>query len=281
MTKITTLVDDIYSVLDKGVDSEKLHEALSESLPSLEAELKQRLSPDEIKSQDIRMSNAGQKCLRKLWYSKHQPDKAEPLLPNVRMTFLYGAVIEWVALLLTRLAGHKVTGEQTELEISGVKGHRDAIIDGHLVDIKSANSRSFDKFKRNAVKDDDPFGYMDQLNCYHQASSGELEDRQHASFLAVDKERGHIILDTYHMDTDRDFSKELTAKKEVIDDPDTIPDRGYDSVPFQKSGNTKLSVACSYCQFRKHCWPELRTFLYSSGPVHLVDVKVEPNVPEV
>jgi len=53
-------------------------------------------------------------------------------------------------------------------------------------------------------------------------------------------------------------------------------------VPQSKtSPNTKLPVMCSYCEFKKKCWPEARKFIYSYGPVFLVDVKSEPKVPEV
>jgi hypothetical protein len=40
-------------------------------------------------------------------------------------------------------------------------------------------------------------------------------------------------------------------------------------------------MKCGYCSFRKECYPEARTFIYSNGPVFLVDVKKVPNVLEV
>ena len=50
-------------------------------------------------------------------------------------------------LLFARMAGHDVTEEQKELELDGVKGHKDATIDGWVCDIKSASSFGFKKFK--------------------------------------------------------------------------------------------------------------------------------------
>jgi len=53
-------------------------------------------------------------------------------------------------------------------------------------------------------------------------------------------------------------------------------------VPQSKtSPNMKLPMMCSYCDFKKTCWPNLRSFAYSGGPVHLVDVVNEPDVPEI
>ena len=61
-----------------------------------------------------------------------------------------------------------------------------------------------------------------------------------------------------------------------------IPDERIPPVPQSKtSPNTRLDVACSYCEFRKLCWPEVRTFLYANGPLHLVAVVNTPQVYEV
>ena len=38
-------------------------------------------------------------------------------------------------------------GEQGEVEIEGIKGHRDAIIDGAIGDVKSASAFSYKKFE--------------------------------------------------------------------------------------------------------------------------------------
>ena len=43
----------------------------------------------------------------------------------------------------------------------------------------------------------------------------------------------------------------------------------------------KLAIGCSYCQFKEHCYPDMRVFAYSYGPKYLVDVVKEPKVQEV
>jgi hypothetical protein len=47
------------------------------------------------------------------------------------------------------------------------------------------------------------------------------------------------------------------------------------------SKNMKLCTTCSYCGFKKECWPEARTFMYSTGPVFLVKVVDVPRVQEI
>ena len=52
---------------------------------------------------------------------------------------------------------------------------------------------------------------------------------------------------------------------------------------FVPNGNKILGTYCSYCDQKKKCYPELRTFIYSSGPKFFVSIKEgkEPKVPEI
>jgi hypothetical protein len=229
----------------------------------------------------LRLSNIGTPCQRKLWYTINLPDQAEPLTPAARFKFLFGDILEELLLFLAKEAGHTVEGQQDELEINGIKGHRDAIIDGRLVDTKSASTYSFKKFASNGLREDDPFGYIDQVGAYLEASLGEerLTDKDVASFLVVDKTLGNICLDTYPK-SDINYQSKVAALKEMVAAPEPPP-RHYTPVPEGKSGNMKLCTACSYCNFKKTCWPELRTFLYSTGPMFLIDVVKEPKVLEL
>lgn len=274
-----TLVEDIYSVVKDKVDT--LDEGLlDDSLQSLKALLHYRLEKRHIQeANQLRMSNYGTGCLRKLWYHLHSPEDATPIEPWVHIKFLYGDLLEWLFLFLAKVAGHKVEGEQTTLQVGNVVGHRDAIIDGLLVDVKSANSRSFDKFKYHEVPKNDAFGYMDQIALYHHASKPELEIKDKAAFLAVDKEMGHVVLDVYSM-PERDLELEVKKKSELLESSEP-PERGYKPEPHNKSGNMALPLACKYCSFRQVCHPGLRTFLYSSGPVYMTKVVKEPDVKEL
>lgn len=270
MKNISTLVQDIYDVLEHGkveLDEVKLAEMI-----------KRRLEHKQSGA-TLRMSNFGTPCQKKLWYQVNRPDMAETLPAYVRLNFLMGDIAEEVVLALATQAGHTVTGEQDELSIAGVKGHRDAIIDGVLVDVKTANGRGFEKFKYHKVETDDPFGYHSQLGLYLAGSQEDVSVKNQAAFLAFNKERGHLALDTYTY-PQKDWTADIEAKKKMVELP-WPPDRGFQAEPHNKSGNMKLCTACSYCPFKKDCWPEMRTFIYSNGPVHLVRVVKEPDVPEV
>src|SRR5690606_25725922 len=94
------------------------------------------------------------------------PEDGEPLRPEAYLKFLYGDILEDLLLFLAEAAGHTVVGRQDEQEIAGIKGHRDCVIDGTVVDAKSASSYSFKKFKEGRLREDDPFGYVDQLQSY-------------------------------------------------------------------------------------------------------------------
>lgn len=280
--KIDTLIDDIYKLLEgKGVTpSEEDIRVFGNNLADM---LASRMLPRKDPP-TLRISNLGTKCDRKLWYNINTPELGEPLDGQTRLKFLYGDILEALLLFLSRQSGHEVSGEQTELDLFGVKGHRDAIIDGRLVDVKSASSYAFQKFKSGALRlgelSNDPFGYIEQINGYYHASrdeAGDLTDKENVSFLVIDKVSGELCLDT-HRPKNRDYERVVQDRRRVLEGP--LPPRGYSDLPDGKSGNRKLGTECSYCSFKQKCWPGLRGFAYSGKPAYLTEVAREPNVPE-
>jgi len=278
LTSIKTLVRDIYDLVDNGGE-------ISDELVSSFANQLAGIVRDRMKERDIgsylRPSNIGEKCDRKLWYSIRHPELAEPLSPEAKLKFLIGDIHEAVLLFLAEASGHKVEGKQDVVGISDISGSRDAVIDGVLTDVKSASSRSYLKFVDGLTPETDAFGYLKQLNFYLEASKDDpkVTDKDTAAFLASDKQLGKITLDV-HKRQGIDFEKLIAEKRDMLAS-DTLPRRGYQSVPEGKSGNKKLGVECSYCPFKRSCWPGLRTFIYSYGPVYLTEVEREPKVFEV
>lgn len=276
--KITSLVKDIYARLNQPKPVEE------DSLRSFSSGLTQLLSDTLSRRREgayLRLSNLGSKCNRKLWYSVHTPELGEPLSGAKRLKFLFGHVIEHLLLFLAREAGHKVTGEQDELVLHGVKGHRDAVIDGQLVDVKSSSTFGMAKFRDHKLDFDDPFGYREQLDGYLHASVADplVTDKDKASFLAVDKTLGHVVLDTYPK-RNKDYQALVKNKQEVLNKV-VPPDRAFSDKPEGASGNRKLGLECSYCEYKKTCWPGLRAFKYERKPVFLTHVAREPRVPEI
>ncbi len=279
MKQIETLEEDIANVLDTGEGwTKEISEWVSQDIAK---SLDRQLSPYPNKrKRTLRLSSLGTPCERKLWYSINSTNETEPLPPSARNKFIFGDITESYLLGLCMAAGHDVKGLQDPVDVFGVKGHRDCVIDGVLIDVKSTSSRAFDKFKRNGLREDDPFGYISQLSSYLYGSLDDpiVTDKKRAGFLAFDKQFGHITLDLYDLTEELEGKqKEVLRKLQLVNEKDP-PDRNYEPVPHGKSGNMKLPSICSYCDYKFECWPGLRTFVYSGGPVYMTKVVKEPDV---
>lgn len=283
MTKtIDTLIPDINDVIKgKGGWDKTVNEYF---MKTMEEAATRRLTPSsEPRAKTLRMSNIGTPCKRKLWYYLNLPEHEQDLPANVHLKFFYGDLIENLLLSLAKAAGHTVEGEQDEIVVDGIVGHRDAVIDGVTIDVKSASTPSFKKFEKNELRVDDPFGYIQQLTGYVYGAKDDplVKDKTGGAFLVMDKTLGHITLDYYDLTPELHlFPSKLVATK-MMATMKTEPHREFEAVPDGKSGNMKLQAACSYCDYRKECWKGLRTFIYSSGPVYLTKVANLPKVPEV
>lgn len=287
MKSIHTLVDDIYNLFtpgNHGEISEELVEDLGREIAKTVASRIKEVQEGARKG-GLRMSNVG-RPERQLYYEVHgvgeEGQKPEELRPQTLLQFMFGDVWESILLYLAKEAGHTVTHEQGEITLNGVKGHNDAIIDGVVVDVKSASPFSFKKFKNKSVVEDDPFGYMEQLSGYCEAY-GKLD----GAFLAVQKVTGELVLCDFSWEDLEMYnvSDRIDYMRDVLDDSEP-PARCYDPVPEGKSGNLKLD-GCRYCAFKHHCWSDandgigLRTFIYSDGPRHFTHVEKTPRTEEV
>lgn len=272
------MIPDIEKLLVSGVEVPP--ERLQAFATNLAMTLGESLSNRERKA-TLRMSNIGKPCERQLYYEVNSPDEGEVFRPETYLKFMYGHLVEELVLFLAELAGHKVEGRQDESDIRGIKGHRDAVIDGRLVDVKSASTFSFKKFKEGKLKEDDPFGYIGQIQSYlYDAQTDPIvTDKDSASFLVMDKTLGHLLLDTHKKD-ETDWPAVFDQKIDMVK-KDTPPDRGFEPEAMGVKGNMKLPKPCSYCSFKFKCYDDLRTFAYSYGPVFLTSVVDEPRVPEL
>lgn len=277
---IDTIIPDIEHLFEGHQCDPGRVDALGRELAEMVAS--RLLDYNEPRTPTLRMSNLG-KPDRQLWYQLHLGLPQEELSPSTKFKFLYGDVIESLVLFLAEEAGHNVENRQGEVEVGGIKGHIDAVIDGVLIDVKSASTHAYRKFKTNSVSDDDPFGYVDQLAGYAFGLGG-LE----AAWIAADKQNGHLCLSK--LPEEELGSIDVPARVEHVKAvlaSDEVPERCYEPVEDGKSGNLALPVGCSYCSFKHHCYVDsnegigLRTFLYSTGPKHLIHVAREPNVPEL
>lgn len=229
----------------------------------------------------LRLSQMGDRCPCALWYSIHHPELAEPLPPWATIKYSYGHILEALAIGLSKAAGHTVTGEGDELIVDGIKGHRDCVIDGCIVDVKSTSSMGFNKFKDGSIKDNDSFGYLDQLDGYLVGSADDplVSVKDRAYLLAIDKQLGHMVLYEHQLRHGR-IEERIRQFKHIVGEL-TPPACECRTIPDGKSGNIKLDVKASYSAFKYACRPTLRTFLYADGPRYLTTVIRKPDVPEV
>ena len=197
------------------------------------------------------------------------------------LKFAYGDATEALIVFLAQAAGHTTERFQEEVEVDGVLGHIDLVLDNVLCDIKSCSSYSFQKFKTGALLEpgNDPFGYIAQLAGYAHAL------KLPAAWIAFDKASGEIcILDLPKETIDGYDVRGRIAEVRRAVDSDAPPERCYEDEPDGKSGNRKLAVGCSYCGHRFRCWGDsnggrgLQVYLYANGPRFLTSVAVEPKV---
>lgn len=228
------------------------------------------------------MSNLG-KPDRQLWYDINDNEGSEELSASTKIKFLYGDILEALLLFLAAEAGHTVSDQQVEVEVDGIIGHNDAIIDGVVVDCKSASTYAFRKFKDGTLAEDDPFGYMEQMAGYSEGFGG-LD----GAFLVIDKTLGHLTLLRVPGEelSALNIRGRITHIRDVVAS-DTPPERCYTPVAEGLSGNLGLAIGCQYCSHKQKCWSDanegigLRSFLYSQGPKHLVHVEREPKTVEL
>lgn len=281
MKTIDTLVSDINDVIKgKGGWTETVNEYFMKTIGEA---AERRLNPStEKRPKTLRMSNIGTPCKRKLWYYLNLPEHEQDLPAHVHLKFAYGDIIEALLISLAKAAGHTVTGEQDEVVVEDVVGHRDCVIDGCVVDVKSVSTMGFNKFKKNELRIDDPFGYLKQLTGYVYGAKDDplVTDKKGGAFLVLDKQHGHIHLDYYDLEHELELFPSVVVAAKLMSRMSKEPHREFDPIPDGKSGNMKLPAACSYCDYKWQCHPGLRGFAYSSGPTYLTRVAKLPAVPE-
>ena len=148
--------------------------------------LKHWATPQPRDTSTLRMSNIG-KPSRQLWYDLNAEQVPQQLASSTLIKFLYGHLLEELVLFFVKIAGHEVTSEQKTVEVEGIKGHMDCVIDGEVVDIKTTSGFAFKKFKEGTLTNDDPFGYISQLQVMSIAKVLLME-----AFLLLIKKLGSL-----------------------------------------------------------------------------------------
>jgi len=280
---LDTLVEDIYNKIGVLADGEHIDldpETIDQFGESMKEILYKWSHPEPRGDATLRMSNIGRKS-RQLWFDMKSEGTPERMPPSLFIKFLYGHLLEEIVIFLIKLSGHDVTDEQKEIKVSGIKGHMDCVIDGEVVDIKTASGYAFKKFKDGTLAENDMFGYMAQLAGYEQAQGTDK-----GGFLALNKESGELAL--YRPDNfDKpNIKKKITSIKKAVKSTKP-PALCYSPVPDGKSGNMQLPRECVYCRHKFECHKDsnegkgLRVFKYSNGLRYLTKTPNPPKVIEV
>lgn len=292
--ELETLLVDVKDLLDKGCPEDLTASQLTalagmggRMAIHVKSDLDPRAKTRKVRGEKvIYASELGSECIRKLWYRLTEADNTAvlPLEATARVKFMFGDLVEELALSLAEFAGHKVEDRQREVVIDlkngwTIRGRIDAVVDGAVVDIKSCSTRAFAKYvEKGVVPETDTFGYLWQLGTYVVGL-----DNQNAGFWFICKETGEQHLEVFAPKKMDELRKSVVERGNAIVDAleaGVAPDRLADKADG-KGGNRKLCTTCSYCEFRQLCWPETRTFIYAHGPVFMTVVKKVPKVPEV
>ena len=285
MKSIDTLVKDIYSLfneVENSVEEDEIDtDIINEFGDNIKTHLLTALTEKRKEgNSNLRLSAIGRPD-RQIWYDVNLNDKAIAFTPSTRIKFLYGYILEELLIALSKLSGHTVTDTQKELDIHGVKGHQDCVIDGVLVDCKSTSPRGYEKFDKGDLVNDDPFGYIAQISAYSEANGMD-----EAAFLAINKQSGEICLAPVHSLEMIDAGDRVQYLKSMVGNK-APPNRCYSDVKEGASGNRKLGTACLYCNHKKECWKDandgkgLRVYNYARGYRYLTKVVREPDVEEI
>ena len=280
MKSIDTLVEDIYNLFN-DIENDIDDTVIEEFGDNIKTHLKAALLDNRNEGRsNLRLSAIGRPD-RQIWYDVNLNGKSEAITSPTRIKFLYGYILEELLIALSRLAGHTVTDTQKELDIQGVKGHQDCVIDGVLVDCKSTSPRGYEKFDKGDLVSDDPFGYIAQISAYSEANGVD-----EAAFLAINKQSGEICLAPVHSLEMINAGDRVSYLKSLVENK-SPPNKCYSDVKEGASGNRRLGTSCLYCNHKKECWKDandgkgLRVYSYARGYRYLTKVVREPDVEEI
>lgn len=263
------LVEDVYKVLEDGKKPSSA--AIKKFAINIANLLKDRLTEKE-RVNTLRMSNIG-KPVRKIWYDFKYPKEVK-YSGSDKLKFLYGDIIEELVLFLIELAGYDVTDRQKEVDLDGVKGHIDGMVDGVLIDVKSASQFAFDKFKKHSLNDveEDAFGYIGQISGYAEALRKDI-----VYFIIVNKVTGEILVEPYGDLELIDAFDKIQEIREALNKEEPPAKLCY-PVTVHDNGNEEINRNCFYCAHKTHCFENLQAYQYSNKVRYFSKVVKEPRV---
>lgn len=238
------IVDKINAYLN--AEGRLVSEAILQEVGKLSQYAFKRQFTEPKHDSGYRLSSIG-RCLRQQAYKALGIDgDGKELDARARMVFLMGDLTEIAIVGLAKAAGCKITrtGEdQAEVEIDGIKGHPDGVLDDSvLFECKSMSSYSFTEFERGHIDD----GYRYQCNAYMEALG-----LKSCVIVGLNKDAG--VLSEFVFNKSPEIVQSIRDRIALLKSAttDKLPEREY-----QPDAKNYLPWQCRYCSHYKTCYPE-------------------------
>ncbi len=207
-----------------------------------------------------RMSNVGRPVCQ-LWYEKNKPNAALPRSTTFIMNMMIGDIVEAVfKAILTEAGVDYEENERATVEFDDgvtVSGTADISINGAVDDIKSASDWSYrNKFASyDTLCELDAFGYIAQLAGYAKGLN-----KRAGGWWVVNKANGDFkYVPAERLDIEKECSKINASLKKL---KENVFERCFEEETeyfrSKPTGNKVLSKTCSFCDYKKDCWPSLQ-----------------------
>ena len=185
---------------------------------------------------------------------------------NAKMRFIFGDLVEALAIAILKSSGIKVENIQKKVthafDNEEINGTYDVKILDKIWDIKSASPYSFKyKFSEgfDAILKDDTFGYVSQGYLYAKA-----DNKDFGGWIAIDKSSGEWAIVETPINDKEHFEKAVKQAEENTKalNSDAPFKRLYEDEEeyFNKkpTGNRILKKECSFCPYKKACWGDIQ-----------------------
>lgn len=271
MNKIKMQIDTYLASVQAGEAEAMSEEIIERFAERCKDTMRRQFSPRD-EGYTIRMSGIGKPLCQQQLAS--QGATREVPNPALKMNFTFGDLTEVLLMAVMEAAGVNIESYHDKVEYklgdTIIKGELDVVIDGKVYDIKSTSTFGFkNKFNHengfeNMAKDD-AFGYIPQGYLY-----GAAHGKPFGGWIALSKEKGaYAVLETPVNGDARERAAISTAR--------TNADAIVNDLPFKRcfkpepetyykkpTGDHKLCLNCSYCDFKKSCWGDEIEFRQSN-----------------
>ena len=219
------------------------------------------------KSFKLRMSGLGRPLCQQ---TLEQRGVEQEIQYNYLFRFLFGDIVESIAVLVLEQAGVEIVEKQKAVTLNfdgtEVTGTLDLILrdefgQDKVWDIKSASEWAY-KFKYtgyggyNKIKEDDPFGYIMQGHLY-----GEATGLPFGGWIVVNKSSGEIaVVEAPEWQTEdrKEYIKDAERRVKILRQTDrefVIPYKDeFEEYKGERTGNKLMPKPCNMCGFKSHCW---------------------------